>query len=289
MWPIPNNEEIFERRKLVLETEKIVENAIANRLTFFALRQILTQFLIEKGYHLPFPVLIRKNPLVNHYSPIENDGLQIQENDIFTVDIGALKNFPIDFRRTYFVNKTDPLKAEYSLCVKARRETRKKIVPNMSVMEIRENLENILKASQTFTPSTLLLGHDFGTKTFHGDVLIPCSTKYKYKSVLKPGFFTLEPILDKQLNTSPNNSNIFFVKIDNTNPLFGKNFIPRFTYFFNPDQFTPEKKKIFELGVKLQIIQQIQPNISQYPFFFYEDTYYLPQKGKVITITREDS
>jgi methionyl aminopeptidase len=145
----------------------------------------------EKGAEISFPCNVSLNEVAAHYTPSAKDDLEIGEDDLVTIDLGAhVDGYISDTAYTIDLSGENQDLVEASeAALEAAIST---VKAGVSVSDIGAAVEKEIK-SRGFSPIENLTGHQLEKMELHAGIAIP-NIKVPYDKVLEEGMaFAIEP------------------------------------------------------------------------------------------------
>jgi methionyl aminopeptidase len=128
----------------------------------------------ELGGLCAFPVNLSINNIAAHYtSPIKDDGLKIEENDIVKLDLGVhIEGYIVDTAFTINFNQSKELENIITASDTALEAAKMMIKPGVNTREIGKKIESIIKGFK-YRPIKELGGHQIERWLLHGTKKVP--------------------------------------------------------------------------------------------------------------------
>ncbi|MFX0188447.1 MAG: type II methionyl aminopeptidase [Candidatus Hodarchaeota archaeon] len=130
--------------------------------------------IIELEGYTAFPVNLSINNIAAHYtSPMRDDGLTINDNDIVKLDIGVhIEGYIVDTAFTVSFNNDEALENIIQATEVAVEAAKMMAKPGINTKEIGKKIESIVKGFK-YNPIKELGGHQIERWTVHGKKALP--------------------------------------------------------------------------------------------------------------------
>ena len=186
-----DKEDFIESGKITSTVREDSKRLIMIGEPLLDIAETVEQMIADAGAECAFPVTISINERAAHFSPETGCELEIKEDSLVKIDLGAMVNeAPTD--SAYTVD----LSGKYEKLVDASRdalnEATKLMVPGTPISEISAKIEETIKASG-FLPVSNLSGHRIMKGLLHSGVDIP-NVRTQMPYILQEGdVFAVEP------------------------------------------------------------------------------------------------
>ena len=156
------------------EVKKFIKPKIAIGKNALEIIEITESKIVELGGAMAFPVNISLNHIAAHYtSPLRDDGLTIQENDLVKLDLGVhIDGYIVDTAFSVNFNPDPSLENIIQATEVAVDAAKMMAKPEVNTREIGEKIESIIKGFK-YNPIKELGGHQTERWIVHGKKALP--------------------------------------------------------------------------------------------------------------------
>lgn len=167
-------ESLRKAGKIAQEVKKYIKPQIKVGLKALDIINATEAKIIELEGYAAFPVNLSINNIAAHYtSPMRDDGLTINDNDIVKLDIGVhIEGYIVDTAFTVSFNNDKTLENIIQATEVAVEAAKMMAKPGINTKEIGKKIESIVKGFK-YNPIKELGGHQIERWTVHGKKALP--------------------------------------------------------------------------------------------------------------------
>ncbi|MFX1338328.1 MAG: type II methionyl aminopeptidase [Promethearchaeota archaeon] len=167
-------ESLKKAGNIAKEVKKYIKPKIEVGKNVLELIETTESKIVELGGAMAFPVNLSLNHIAAHYtSPLRDDGLTIEENDLVKIDLGVhIDGYIVDTAFSVNFNLDKSLENIIQATEVAVDAAKMMAKPNVNTREIGKKIESIIKGFK-FNPIKELGGHQTERWIVHGKKALP--------------------------------------------------------------------------------------------------------------------